>query len=142
MLYTDTDIYSVVMNTVREKLSEVLPKPVNVQFKVPVNISHSNTDESHSLVDRSYFNGISSSNQNESPVALNKNDNFPISSIPPKYRQHASIIQSILKQNKNVVSWDKEGRVTFLKSEHVAGSNITDLLNYAIRGLTWAHPHQ
>jgi hypothetical protein len=134
------DIYSVVMNTVREKLNEVLTKPVNVQFKVPVNISHSNTDKSHGLVDRSYFNGISSSNQNESPVVLNKNDNIVISSIPPKFRQPASIILSVLKQNRNVVSWDKEGRVTFFKSEHVAGSNITDLLNYAIRELTWADP--
>jgi len=40
---------------------------------------------------------------------------------------------TMLKDHEDLIQWDDEGRVTFFGNDLVPESNITDLLNYAVR---------
>lgn len=44
---------------------------------------------------------------------------------------------SLLKVSKDLIKWDKTGRITFFENDFEKATNIVDLLNYATRDLTW-----
>jgi hypothetical protein len=55
-----------------------------------------------------------------------------LASVPGKYKPKAKLLIAKLKQHPDLVTWDQRGRLT-VKGQPVADSNLTDLVNDALR---------
>lgn len=118
-------LYSSALNSMNDKLEEILNKPVKADIvsdapKIKQKLGHSNVIK-----------------KVQSSIILDSTDLTFIQSLPPTCRNNASLVISILKPHPKLIKWDEKGEVTFFDSETVDGSNITDLINYAIRNLKW-----
>jgi len=63
-----------------------------------------------------------------------------LEAIPEKYREAASFILSMCRDNSDLISWDNFGIVSF-NGQKEPGTNIVDLVSFLTRGLKWTnHP--
>lgn len=68
---------------------------------------------------------------------LTEQEHNLIQFIPEKFRESAEAIVKLLARHKDLITWDKQGVVTFFKNETEKDSSILDLINYLLRDLKW-----
>lgn len=133
-------LYSSLMHTVKKTLAEILNKPLNVKIENSSPKKDSLSATKTSELPSNNFSASTSedvinhdTNQSPDHSVLTQNDFLLISSLPSRYMLPASKIMTMLKDHEDLIQWDEEGHVTFFGNDIVPESNITDLLNYAVR---------
>ncbi|CAL8136730.1 unnamed protein product [Orchesella dallaii] len=125
-------MYMKLVNEFKLKISEIL------NTSVPVHL----TGETQPLTpevqakEKTFFDADSFDTA-ESEVYLSIQDKAIISMFPPTFQQRAEIVLKILKERPDLISWDKNGVITFFGDDLCRESSLYDLLNYLIRDLKW-----
>lgn len=70
-------------------------------------------------------------------ISLNIVDQQFLRKLPDKCLRKASEIMHTLKQSPDLISWNKNGEVSFFGQEYEKGTSIVDLLSYLVHELKW-----
>lgn len=79
-----------------------------------------------------------SGNSAESAVQLSSIDNLLLAKLPEKCRRKAGDIMLTLKENSELIRWNKNGEVAFFNQDYEVGSSIVDLLSFVVHDLKWS----
>ncbi len=76
-------------------------------------------------------------NPSKKSYELAEKDQNLIQFIPEKFRESAESIFKLLSEHQDLITWDKQGVVTFFKNETEKDTSILDLINFLLRDLKW-----
>lgn len=133
-------MYSGLMNSISENLKKILETPILVKsvddkkcfsHDQSLNISSLEDDTTTDISD-------TTGNSAASAVQLNNLDNQFLAKLPEKCRRKAGDIMLTLKQNAELIRWNKNGEVAFFDQDFEAGSSIVDLLSFVVHDLKWS----
>ena len=153
-------LYSSVMNSVKNQLTEILNRPIKLDISIDgenvrklkptsrednaksskLTVS-SAVDEDESEFEDFYTTPPSGPSLVATPKTFSKSMHDPTmrdelfsKEFPNKIKYSKAIpLLEQLKKRPDLITWDSEGRVTYFGSEPVEDSNIVDLISYATR---------
>lgn len=117
-------IYSSVLKNVNEKLIEIKNTPSKVLVMNP--------DKNINIINKPSVVNNKKISVTTSEENLTLRDLALLNHITIKLRNSAKKLMALLRNSPDLIEWDYDGECTFNYNDIAQGSNIIDLLNYAL----------